>query len=99
MAAPISRSLSMWVGTALAVGVVMWVHAGPTVTSDTERSQFEQTTRCHDATFTAREDTRSGLGTLRHRVASLPALDGGDSRQHQSGNTFPYRSIGHPCPR
>ena len=43
MAALISRSLSIWVGTALAAGVVMWVHAGPTVTSDTEQSQFEQT--------------------------------------------------------
>jgi integrating conjugative element protein (TIGR03759 family) len=43
MAALISRSLSMRVGVALAVVAVTWVHAGPTVTSDTERSQFEQT--------------------------------------------------------
>ena len=43
MAAPISRSLSMCVGTVLAVGVVMWVHAGPKFTPESKRSQFEQT--------------------------------------------------------
>ena len=44
MVAPINRGGSMLAGTTLALGIVMLVHAGPVVTSDIERSQFDQTT-------------------------------------------------------
>jgi len=43
MAAAISRSHSVWVAVTLVTGVVMFAHAGPTVTADTQRSSFDQT--------------------------------------------------------
>jgi integrating conjugative element protein (TIGR03759 family) len=43
MAAAISRSHSVWVAVTLVAGVVMFAHAGPTVTADTQRSSFDQT--------------------------------------------------------
>jgi len=44
MVAPTNRGGWMLAGTTLALGIVMLVHAGPVVTSDIERSQFDQTT-------------------------------------------------------
>ncbi|MCP5314525.1 MAG: TIGR03759 family integrating conjugative element protein [Chromatiaceae bacterium] len=43
MAAPIARKTAL-VGITVAMGIAMLVNAGPTVTSDTQRSVFDQTT-------------------------------------------------------
>jgi integrating conjugative element protein (TIGR03759 family) len=43
MAAPMIRKKSMLVGITLAMGITTLVNAGPAVTSDATRSQFEQT--------------------------------------------------------
>ena len=42
MAAPIIEKKSMLVGITLAMGITMLVNAGPTITSDATRSQFER---------------------------------------------------------
>ena len=66
MAAPMIRKKSMLVGITLAMGITMLVNAGPTVTSDATRSQFEQTSDVVTPLFadSTRPARRSGTSRI-----------------------------------